>query len=153
MNDRVILKEDYIDIREFREKMVYDDTEALVSHVGSAEDERKGTELKSVEIETYGTTTKNSMLKLKDEIKKQFDINNIVIYQRVGKFDPGEKIMAVLISSPDKGEALEALAACLDMFESHVPIKKRVAMVDGREYWVKRADEVMDMYGQVAERI
>lgn len=153
MNDRVILRKDDIDLRKLKEKMVYDDTDALVSYIESAEDERKGTGLRSIEIESYGSTTRNSMLKLKKQIQKQFDIDNIVIIQRVGEFEPGENVMGLLISAPDKGEALEALAASIDMFGSHVPIKKRVTMVDGREYWVKRSDEVMDLYGQVAEGI
>ncbi len=153
MNDRVILGEKEVDLQEFKEKMVYDNTNTLVTHTEAADRKQKGAELQSVEIEDYGSPTKNTMHKIKDLIQKRFDINNIVLFQRVGKFEPGEEVSGVLISSPDRGEAFEALALSLDMFETHVPIRKRVATVDGREYWIKRADEVMDMYGQVVGEI
>ncbi len=153
MNNRVILKEDDIDMQEFKDKIIYDGTTALVSYTEQAHDERKEVEILSIEIESYGRPTKNSMHKIKDMIQKEFDIDNIVLIQRIGEFEPGDDIMGALISAPEKGEALEAMAMCLDMFESHVPIKKRVATADGRAYYVKRADEVMDLYGQVVEEI
>ncbi len=153
MNNRVILGKDNFDLEEFREKMIYDDTDAVVTSIELARDKRKGIKLESVEIESYGSPTRNSMEKIKDVVRKRFDISNIVIIQRVGKFIPGENITGILISAPERGEALEALAMALDMFETHVPIKKRVTTVDGREYWIKRADEVMNLYGQVAEGI
>jgi len=153
MNDRVILKEDDVELRKFKEKMIYDDTDALVTLTERALNRRKGSRVKFVEIESYGSTTKNSMQKIKDLIQKRFDIDNIVIIQRLGTFKPGDNTRDILISAPDKGEALEALAMANDMIRSHVPIKKKVALEDGREYWVKRADEVMNMYGQVVQGV
>jgi len=153
MNNRVILSEEDIDLRELRENMIYDDTDSLVTFTEQAQNERKGAEVISVEIEAYKSITRNSMQKVKDLIQKRFDINNIVIIQRVGKFEPGENIREFLISAPEKGEALEASAMALDIFEPHVPLKKKVATLDGRKYWVKRADEVMNMYGQLASEI
>jgi len=153
MNDRVILKEDEVDLQKFKEKMIFDDTDALVTLTERARNRRKGDKVKSVKIESYGSTTKNSMHKIKDLIHKRFEIGNIVIIQRLGTFQPGDNIREILISAPDKGDALEALAMANDMTQSHVPMKKKVALTDGREYWVKRADEVMNMYGQVIQGV
>lgn len=147
------MKEDEVDLQKFKEKMIYDDTDALVTLTERARNMRKGSRVKFVKIESYGSTTKNSMHKIKDLIRKRFDINNIVIIQRLGTFESGDDIREILISAPDKGEALEALAMANDLIRSHVPIKKKVALEDGREYWVKRADEVMDMYGQVVQGV
>ncbi|MEF8832351.1 MAG: molybdenum cofactor biosynthesis protein MoaE [Candidatus Thermoplasmatota archaeon] len=153
MDNEVILREGVVDIKEFKQKMIHDDTEALVTLTEQADQERKGVQIISVEIETYGSTTRNSMGKIKDLIQKRFDIGDMVIIQGVGSFKPGETIRGVLVSASQKGEALESLAMAMDMFGPHVPIKKRVSTSDGREYWVKRADEVMNMYGQLAEGI
>ncbi|MFW6064849.1 MAG: molybdenum cofactor biosynthesis protein MoaE, partial [Candidatus Natronoplasma sp.] len=103
MNDRVILKEDEVDLQKFKEKMIYDDTDALVTLTERARNMRKGSRVKFVKIESYGSTTKNSMHKIKDLIRKRFDINNIVIIQRLGTFESGDDIREILISAPDKG--------------------------------------------------
>jgi len=153
MNNKVILGKEDIDLQEFKGKMVYDDTDSLVSYTERAEKERKGAEVESIEIESYGSPTRNSMHKVKDMIQKEFEINTIVLIHRIGHFEPGDTIKAVLISAPEKEVALKALAMTIDMVESHVPIKKRVSTTDGRDYWVKRADEVMNLYGQVVEGI
>jgi len=153
MNNRVIVDEEDFGLQEFKEKMIYDDTDAFVTLTERARNRKKGAEVKFVRIESYGSTTKNSMDKIKDLIQKRFYINNIVIIQRVGTFEPGEEVRKILVSAPKKEEALKAIAMSNNMVQSHVPIKKKVALLDGREYWVKRADEVMNMYGQVINDI
>jgi len=59
--------------------------------------------------------------------------------------------MGVLISAPEKVEALQALTACLDLIESYVPLQIKVVTVDEREYWVHSDDHVIELYGQEAD--
>lgn len=153
MKNRALLTEEDFDIEEFREKMICDDTEAVVTYTKPVKKRREGAEVKHIEVEFYERATREGMVTIREQINDQFNIDHVVIIQRVGEVEAGKKVMGVLIGAPEKIEALQALDACLDLIESHVPLQIKVVTVDEREYWVRSDDHVMELYGQVAEGI
>ena len=147
----MLLREKNFDLEKFEKKMICDGTEAVVTYFEPVKKKREGVEVKHLEVGSYEMTTRNGMVKVKNQVNDRFDIDHVVIIQRVGVFEPGEKLRGVLVSAPKRGEAVEALGVCLELFETHVPLQKKVVTVEGREYWVQRDDDLMELYGQVAE--
>ena len=147
----MIVSEEDFDLEKFRDKMIGDDSTPVVIFTEPVQKEKDGVEISEMEVIPYSSTTKNSIITIRDQVVDRFDIETVAIIQRVGVLEPGEKVMAVLISAAERDEAAEALGFCLEMFEMHIPIRKKVVTVDGKEYWIERSDDVMELYGQVAE--
>jgi len=151
MKNRVIVSEEDFNLEKFRDRMISDDSSPVVIFTEPVQKEKDGVKISKMKVIPYSSTTKNSIITIKDQVIDRFDIETVAIIQRVGLLDPGEKVMAVLISAAEREEAAEALDFCLEMFEMHLPIQKKIITVDGKKYWLERSDDVMELYGQVAD--
>ncbi len=153
MKSKVILDEDDFNLEKLKSKLVKDDTSAVMTFSDIVKKEREGVDVEHLEVRIYEGMTKNEMKRVKDETLNEFDINGIVLVQRIGILEAGENIMGVLIGAPGKEEAIEACVSCLDRFESYVPLWKKEKTVDGKEHWVEEADELHSLYNRMVKWI
>lgn len=153
MKSKVILGEEDFDLEDLKEDLVEEDTSAVMSFTDIVKREREGVDVEHLEIRIYEGMTKNEMKRVKDEVLKEFDINGIVIIQRIGIIGSGGNVMGIVISAPEKKNAIEACVSCLDRFESYVPLWKKETTVEGKEHWVEEADELHSLYNRMVKWI
>ncbi|MFP4142763.1 MAG: molybdenum cofactor biosynthesis protein MoaE [Thermoplasmata archaeon] len=153
MKSKVILDEVDFDLEDLKEELVEDDTSAVMTFTDIVKREREGVNVEHLEVRIYEGMTKNEMNRVRDEVLKEFDINGIVIIQRIGIIESGGNVMGIVISAPEKKDAIEACVSCLERFESYVPLWKKETTIDGKEHWVEEADELHSLYNRMVKWI
>jgi len=153
MKNKVVLTENKIDLQKYKERSIRDDNTHMVTYTEPVQQEKNGDHIKEMEVTQYESTTRNSILTVKNQVVKQYDIESIVFIQRIGIIKPKKNVLAIMISAKENREAVDALSFCLDMFEKHVPIQKKLITEDEKEYWIDRADEIIELYGKLAGEI
>lgn len=153
MKSKIILGEEDFDLEELKEKVVKEDTSAVMTFSDIVKKEREGANLQNLEVRIYEDMTKNEMKRVKDETLKEFEITGIVLAQRIGILEAGENVMGIVISAPEMEEAIEASVSCLEKFREYVPLWKKETTMDGKEHWVEEADELHSLYNRMVKWI
>ncbi len=153
MKSKVIVGEEDFDLEDLKETIVEEDTSAVMTFSDIVKKEREGVDVQHLEVRLYEGMTKNELKRVKEETLKEFDVNGIIIVQRLGIIEAGENVMGIVVSAPDKKEAIEACVSCLDRFESYVPLWKKETTIDGKEHWVEDADELHSLYNRMVKWI
>ncbi len=153
MKSKVILEEEDFDLEELKKKVVEDNTSAVMTFSDVVKKEGNGADLQNLEVRIYEGMTRNEMKRVKEQTIKEFDINGIVLVQRIGILEAGENAMAIVVSSPDVEEAIEACVSCLERFREYVPLWKKETTIDGKQHWVEEADELHSLYNRMVKWI
>lgn len=73
----------------------------------------------------------NKLAEIGGEIEKRWDVRHVAITHRVGRVDPGEASVAIVVASPRRGAAFEASRYAIERIKEIVPIWKREVWSDG----------------------
>jgi molybdopterin synthase catalytic subunit len=65
------------------------------------------------------------------EIDERWDARHVSIVHRIGRVDPGEASVAIVVASPRRGPAFEASRYAIERIKEIVPIWKREVWSDG----------------------
>jgi len=153
MKSKILLEEEDFDLEELKKNVVDDNTSAVMTFSDVVKKESNGTDLQNLEVRIYEGMTRNEMKRVKEQTIKEFDINGIILVQRIGIIEAGENAMAIVISSPETEEAIEACVSCLDRFREYVPLWKKETTIDGKQHWVEQADELHSLYNRMVKWI
>lgn len=153
MKGKIILGEEDFDLEDLKDEVVMEETSAVVTFSDVVQREREGVNVENLEVRIYEGMTRNEMRRVKEEIIKEFEINYLIIVQRYGLLEAGENIFGIIVSAPDREKALEAGIACLEKFNSYVPLWKKETTVEGEERWVEEADELHSLYNRMVKWI
>lgn len=92
--------------------------------------------VKELYYEAHPVIAEQKILKIAEEIKKKYELEDIIVEHRTGNLDVGEDTMYVLIASEHRDEAIAAMEEMIDRIKSGVPIWKKEKLED-KEYWIK----------------
>ena len=70
------------------------------------------------------------------EIEERWHVREVSIVHRIGRVEPGEASVAIVVASPRRGEAFEASRYAIERIKQVVPIWKREVWSDGCYIWV-----------------
>jgi len=65
------------------------------------------------------------------EIEGRWDVRHVSIVHRLGRVDPGEASVAIVVAAPRRGPAFEASRYAIERIKEVVPIWKREVWSDG----------------------
>jgi molybdopterin synthase catalytic subunit len=65
------------------------------------------------------------------EIRERWDVREVSIVHRIGRVEPGEASVAIVVASPRRGPAFEASRYAIERIKEIVPIWKREVWSDG----------------------
>ncbi|MBS3781321.1 MAG: molybdenum cofactor biosynthesis protein MoaE [Candidatus Thermoplasmatota archaeon] len=153
MKSQIILEEKDFDLEELKKSVVKDNTGAVMAFSDVVKKERDGVDVQKLEVRIYEGMTRNEMKRVKDETLKEFEINRIVLVQRIGILEAGENVMGIIVSAPDREKAIEACVSCLEKFREFVPLWKKEITLDGKEHWVEEADDLHNLYNRMVKWI
>ncbi len=108
------------------------DCGAVATFVGTTRvDESAGASVEYLEYEAYRPMADRKLEEIGAEIKERWDVRHISIVHRIGRVDPGEPSVAIVVASPRRGPAFEASRYAIERIKEIVPIWKREVWSDG----------------------
>ena len=108
------------------------DCGAIATFVGTTRvDESGGNVVEYLEYEAYRPMAERKLEQIGAEIKERWVVGHVSIVHRIGRVDPGEASVAIVVSSPRRGPAFEASRYAIERIKEIVPIWKREVWSDG----------------------
>ena len=94
-------------------------------------DETSGARVEYLEYESYRPMAEKKLAEIGAEIENRWDVRYVSIFHRLGRVDPGEASVAIVVAAPRRGPAFEASRYAIERIKEIVPIWKREVWTDG----------------------
>lgn len=94
-------------------------------------DETSGAKVQYLEYEAYRPMAEKKLAEIGAEIQDRWDARHVSIIHRLGRVDPGEASVAIVVATPRRGPAFEASRYAIERIKEIVPIWKREIWTDG----------------------
>jgi molybdopterin synthase catalytic subunit len=94
-------------------------------------DENDGASVEYLEYEAYRPMADRKLEEIGSEIEERWDVREVSIVHRIGRVDPGQASVAIVVASPRRGPAFEASRYAIERIKVVVPIWKREVWSDG----------------------
>ncbi len=108
------------------------DCGAISTFVGTTRvDESEGASVEYLEYEAYRPMADRKLEEIGAEIEERWDVREICIVHRIGRVEPGEASVAIVVAAPRRGPAFEASRYAIERIKEVVPIWKRELWSDG----------------------
>src|SRR5918912_1929764 len=105
---------------------------AISTFVGTTRiDESGGASVEYLEYEAYRPMADRKLEEIGAEIEDRWDVREVSIVHRVGRVDPGEASVAIVVAAPRRGSAFEGSRYAIERIKEIVPIWKREVWSDG----------------------
>ncbi len=117
------------------------DIGALVTFTGLVRD-MPGGGLQAMELEHYPAMTEKALREIEAEARKRWNLSASLIIHRIGRLQPGDRIMMVATGSAHRQHAFEAAEFLMDYLKSRAPFWKKEHTAEGAD-WVdaRESDE------------
>ncbi len=108
------------------------DCGAISTFIGTTRvDETEEASVEYLEYEAYRPMADRKLEEIEAEIEDRWDVRHVSIVHRLGRVDPGEPSVAIVVASPRRGPAFEASRYAIERIKEIVPIWKREVWSDG----------------------
>ena len=115
---------------------------AVASFVGFVRDRHDGAPIRAMTLEHYPGMTEKALAAIVAEACGRWQLRRVRVIHRVGRLQPGDRIVFVGISSAHRGEAFAACEFVMDYLKTRAPFWKKEETPDGGR-WVdaREADD------------
>jgi molybdopterin synthase catalytic subunit len=108
------------------------DCGAVATFIGTTRvDESSGASVEHLEYEAYRPMADRKLEEIGAEIRDCWEISHVSIVHRLGRVDPGEPSVVIVVASPRRGSAFEASQYAIERIKEIVPIWKCEIWSDG----------------------
>jgi len=97
--------------------------------------------LMALELEHYPAMTLPQVQRIADEAMVRWPLLGLSVIHRVGRLEPGARIVFVGTASRHRTAALESCAYLIDWLKSRAPFWKKEHFTDGAARWVEARPE------------
>ena len=94
-------------------------------------DESEGASVEYLEYEAYRPMADRKLEEIGAEIEDRWEVREVSIVHRLGRVEPGEASVAIVVAAPRRGPAFEASRYAIERIKEVVPIWKREIWSDG----------------------
>lgn len=98
---------------------------AICSFVGTVRDINEGDQVSELELEHYPGMTEKSIEATIDAAFDRFDIYAVRVIHRIGKLQPLDQIVMVVVTSAHRGESFQACEFVMDYLKTQAPFWKK----------------------------
>ncbi len=110
---------------------------ALVTFIGVTRDHHEGKAVSTLAYEAYEDMVLPLMERLLFEVREKFEIGRVYVRHRLGEVRIGEASIVVVVASPHRGPAFDAVREIMDRIKKEIPIfKKETLAGDQGSQWV-----------------
>ena len=117
------------------------DVGGVASFVGLVRDIAGGTAVTAMTLEHYPGMTERQLEEIEAEARSRWPLLEVRIVHRVGRLEPGDRIMFCGAASAHRGAALEACAFLMDWLKTKAPFWKREETPAGERWVEARAED------------
>jgi molybdopterin synthase catalytic subunit len=103
----------------------------VATYVGLIRNNSHGKQVASVEYTDPKGTAKASLERIAGEIRRQWPVEGVAIYHRIGKLEVGDINFLVAIAAAHRQEGLAAASYAVDRFKELMPTRKKETYRDG----------------------
>jgi molybdopterin synthase catalytic subunit len=109
------------------------DCGAISTFVGTTrvDESDDGASVEYLEYEAYRPMADRKLEEIGGEIQGRWDVREVSIVHRIGRVEPGEASVAIVVASPRRGPAFEASRYAIERIKEILPIWKREVWSDG----------------------
>lgn len=112
------------------------DIGAVAAFIGQVRDLNDGSQVSSLTLEHYPGMTEKSLEDIVDQATQRWDIFDALVIHRVGRLNPTDQIVLVVVSGAHRGEAFAACEFIMDYLKTEAPFWKKEQTPDG-EHWIE----------------
>ena len=125
-----------IDIAELTKEAASESCGATAVFVGTVRSTNEGKEVTGIDYTAYEQMAEKEMLGILREAADRYEIVGGIIEHRIGTLEIGDASIAVVVSHPHRGNAMDALRYVVDETKSRATIWKLEHYTDGSREWV-----------------
>lgn len=115
------------------------DVGAVASFSGLVRDNSEQQDLLALELEHYPGMTEKALQDIAGQAKQRWNILDITVIHRIGRLEPADNIVLVVVISAHRKEAFAACEFLMDYLKTRAPFWKKEITRDG-EQWVASRD-------------
>lgn len=123
------------------------DVGAVASFTGLVRDMSSDASLEALQLEHYAGMTERALGTIADSAMQRWDILDLTVIHRVGRLQPGDNIVLVVVISAHRRDAFEACEFLMDYLKTQAPFWKKEITRDGESWVASRSSDQ-----QAAER-
>lgn len=109
---------------------------AVASFIGVVRDINEGDAVSGMILEHYPGMTERAIEAIIAEARTRWNIFDALVIHRVGKLEPTDQIVLVVVTGSHRGEAFAACEFLMDYLKTRAPFWKKEALVNGSR-WVE----------------
>lgn len=109
---------------------------AVSVFLGTVRNVNAGQRVLFLEYEAYAGMAERELARIAAEAIGRFAVTKVAIVHRVGRVEIGEASVAIAVSAPHRGPAMDACRFVIDTLKASVPIWKREHF-EGGAIWVE----------------
>ncbi len=109
---------------------------AVSVFLGTVRNVNAGQRVLFLEYEAYAGMAERELKRIAAEAIARFAVTKVAIVHRVGRVEVGEASVAIAVSAPHRGPAMDACRFVIDTLKASVPIWKREHF-EGGAVWVE----------------
>ncbi len=111
------------------------DIGAVVTFSGLVRDRSSTNDLIALELEHYPGMTEKALTDIADQAMQRWPIDDLAVIHRIGRLQPSENIVLVVVLSAHRRAAFEACDFLMDYLKTRAPFWKKEITGSG-EAWV-----------------
>lgn len=110
---------------------------ATVSFVGRVRGHDGPVPLAALELEHYPGVTESEIGRIAEQAAARWPLLGCRVIHRVGRLEPGDAIVLVIMASAHRKAAFAAAEFLMDYLKTEAPFWKRELFADGSGHWVE----------------
>ena len=111
------------------------DIGAVVSFTGLVRDFNERPDVTALTLEHYPGMTEASLAAIEAEARQRWPLDEVTLIHRIGRLEPGDPIVLVVVASAHRRAAFEACEFLMDHLKTRAPFWKKEHTESG-DYWV-----------------
>jgi molybdopterin synthase catalytic subunit len=116
---------------------------AVASFIGLVRDLNEGGAVSAMTLEHYAGMTEKAIEEILEQARSQWTILDARVIHRIGRLQPTDQIVLVIVASAHRGEAFAACEFIMDYLKTRAPFWKKEQGESGARWVEARAtDEV-----------
>jgi molybdopterin synthase catalytic subunit len=114
---------------------------AIASFVGVVRDVNEGDRVSEMTLEHYPGMTEKSIEEIVQQARGRWKVLEALVVHRVGRLEPTDQIVLVIVASSHRGDAFAACEFIMDYLKTRAPFWKKEKTPEGARWVDARATD------------